>query len=109
MEILCNLLHQRDGNVPHKVDTKELMSIAVLVDKYDLVHSCQLASTIWLSGAVPTNVNESIDLVTAAYLLRAQSHFRSLTKDLVENHVWTVGELHQGFNDSLIPERISCM
>ena len=70
MQIICNVLHQRNDFVPESLDTSEILGIAVLTDKYACMVAMKYVAKIWM---LPHLQNTGVPLLHK--LLKATMYF----------------------------------
>lgn len=110
MDIICDLAHMRHECVSLHPSAKLVLDIAVLDDKYDMLSCCFLAAHIWLASTEKDDKTQSLmQRIQASFLFRAREAFRRLTKELIESHAWTVGDLHKQIHlDARLPAQLLC-
>lgn len=60
MRIVCSIIHSQNRRVPRKVSLKRLASIAILVDKYQMVETVESYSDTWIDRLKPELPTEYI-------------------------------------------------
>jgi len=89
MRTICCVIHHRNDLAPENPTTKEVLRIAIVVDKYDLKVALKYAILEWLKPrSQPTSVvmEEMGHLLAAAYLLNSSEIFITYTNNLLLTH-----------------------
>jgi hypothetical protein len=82
MRIVCLVLHHDDG-VPEVLTPKQIATIAVVSDKYDLAAALRLLSARWLWHKVGFSLIDMGHRAVAAFLLDKNRLFESFAMDLI--------------------------
>lgn len=82
MKHLCTVMHHKNKMIPAALPVKDILTIAVLADKYDFVDAFSFASTAWL---LPSNreAGDLMSLAAAATLFQNAQSFTAITKALI--------------------------
>ncbi|CZR60106.1 uncharacterized protein PAC_10001 [Phialocephala subalpina] len=86
MQTICCVIHHRNNDVPVSLTSKEVLQIAIAVDKYDLKVALKYASVQWLK---PRPDEERVDkgyLLAAAFLYDDMDTFAAHTLSLILYH-----------------------
>ena len=71
MRIICCTIHFRNDLVPETLTTKEVLQIAIEIDKYDLMVALRYAIVEWLKPRFGMGIVETGHLLAAAFLLNS--------------------------------------
>jgi hypothetical protein len=83
MRTICYILHHRNDLVPRHPRTKEILQIAMEVDKYDLSIALKYVSLEWLKPRVNAAREEMGHLLAAAFLFKDTDAFMANTTTLI--------------------------
>jgi hypothetical protein len=86
MRTILYVIHHRNHTVSRNLTEKQILQIAIVASKYDLLVALDYASEKWLNIIQPASDMKSRGyLMAAAYLFRNQAAFRAHTQALVLN------------------------
>lgn len=97
MEYICATLHHQNKMLPVTMTPLDVLEVAVVADKYDLVDALRFASESWLH-ARNAKADELMVLTAASYAFQNVQAFRDLTRTLILDY--------EGSYLSLATERI---
>jgi hypothetical protein len=82
---ICRALHCQGHTKLWKPNTRRLVSIWSLIDKYDLKESMQLSFGLWTSAnvAVKSNMAGSLGLAFVSLLTQDKDSFKVVTRELI--------------------------
>jgi hypothetical protein len=83
MRTICCVIHHRNDMLPEDLTAKDVLQIAILVDKYDLRVALNFAMQVWLKPRSQVEMVETGRLLAAAFLLNSAEAFISHSKALV--------------------------
>ncbi|KAF2000416.1 hypothetical protein P154DRAFT_492065 [Amniculicola lignicola CBS 123094] len=86
LEIICNIIHLRNDDVPEAVSPTKALGLAVAADKFECVVAVKHASTLWLKPREVQDITELGRLVAAAYILDSTRAFSDITLCMVLHH-----------------------
>jgi hypothetical protein len=110
MQIICNFLHHRSKLVSGNVTSKEVLQLAILVDKYDLKDTLTFPSLQWLRPRLSGEMMESGYFLAAAYLFDNNDAFIIYTRTLVlENFATYLALMKDEKLGQILPPQIYCM
>ena len=66
LEVIFNVLHLRNEDVPRSLDPEFILDIAIAADKFNCIVALQHAGTVWLRLQVTISGNDLGCLMTAA-------------------------------------------
>jgi hypothetical protein len=75
-------LHHQNREVPQSLAAGDVLAVAVVADKYDLVGALRFASESWLRPS-RDEAGSMLLLTAAAYLFRNACAFREITRVLI--------------------------
>lgn len=111
MLIILYVLHWRNSSVPVTLPSKQIRSIAILSDKYDLNIPMKLAVHQWLNQNPPvTDPKELWVLTNVAYAFQDEIAFATITSAFILHYARSYGTF--GVDEELNPDaaaRICCM
>jgi len=99
MHHVCCIIHHRNDLVPADFSAGEILQIAVVVDKYDMLTALKYAASWWLELCPEVETPEAdailsmARLLAAAYLFRDPEQFRRLSLDLLFNYSGSYREI----------------
>lgn len=98
LRVMLLLLHMRHGSLPGTVTIKDLLSLAVLSDKYDCADAIRLVTGLWFVNlrSSESSFAEKGQLLEAAYLFKNAEEFRYRSKQLVAGHIEPLATLMNG-------------
>ncbi|PVH91489.1 hypothetical protein DM02DRAFT_678066 [Periconia macrospinosa] len=82
MRLICAVIHHKNDEVPHTLPARKVLAIAITADKYDCLDVLRFASEMWLIPDKHETGNLML-LAAAAYVFRAESAFKEITKALL--------------------------
>jgi hypothetical protein len=83
MRTICCVIHHRNDMLPEDLTAKNVLKLAILVDKYDLTVALNFAMQVWLKPRSQVEMVETGRLLAAAFLLNSAEAFISHSKALV--------------------------
>lgn len=83
MRTICCIVHHRNDLVPQHLTAKEVLQIAIEIDKYDLKITLKYASVEWLKPRVNAERVEMEHLLSAAFLFDNTDVFMAHTLALI--------------------------
>jgi hypothetical protein len=83
MQTIGCVIHHRNNLLPEDLTAKDVLQIAILVDKYDLRVALNFAMLKWLKPRSPVGLVETGRLLAAAFLLDSAEAFMTHIKTLV--------------------------
>ena len=106
LRILLKLLHLQHDNMPKSLTCKELLNLAIVVNKYDCVRVVKYSVKHWLQLArnASNEFEATCDLTTAAFILGQSDDFRQLTKQLVLTYTGAFTSLYD-VEESILPAK----
>lgn len=109
MWTICCIIHHRNDLVPSHLTAKEILQIAILVDKYGLEIALKYASVEWLKPRVnATRVDMGL-LLAATFLFNNSDMFIAHIIALILHHSWSYLDfLDDEFTSQIIPPRTFC-
>lgn len=107
LRCICAILHHQIKLVPHTMDTRDVLRVAIAADKYGLVDALTLAHQVWLC---PLNkaASDLLALAAAAFLFKNAEAFKVITKTLVLNYEDSYLTLWNEDVVTVLGERIFC-
>ncbi|KAF1365202.1 hypothetical protein EJ07DRAFT_161287 [Lizonia empirigonia] len=106
MRTICYIIHHRNGLVSQHLMTKEVLQIAIEVDKYDLKIALKYASVEWLKPRVNAEREEMGHLLVAAFLFDNTDAFMTHTITLILHYNGSYLDfLDDEFTSQIIPSR----
>jgi len=110
MWTICCIVHHRNDLVPQHLTAKEVLQIAIEVDKYDLKIALKYASVGWLKPRVNAERMEMGHLLAAAFLFDNTDVFMAHTLVLILHYTGSYLDfLDDEFTSQIIPSRTFCM
>jgi hypothetical protein len=113
MRTICCVIHHRNDLVPENPTTKEVLQIAIVVDKYDLKVALKFAILEWLKPrSHPHRVvlEERGHLLAAAFLLNSSETFITYTNRLLlTNSRSYLGLMKDELVSQVLPSEICCV
>ncbi|KAK0747105.1 btb/poz-like protein [Schizothecium vesticola] len=101
MHHVCCIIHHRNDLVPAVFSASDILQIAVVVDKYDMLTALKYAAGGWLETRPEAETPEAEailsmgNLLAAAYLFRDPKQFRSIAFQLMFGYSGTYRELRR--------------
>ena len=88
MAIICRVLHMRIDGVPLRFESKAILEIAALADKYDCCKALAAMAYTWISEGLhaageAVSCQTRCDFFAASYLFKHKILFSRLAHDLV--------------------------
>lgn len=80
---ICYIINCRDDLVPQQLTAEEVLKIAIEVDTCDLKDALEDASVGWLKPRAHEKIEETVDLLAAAFLLDNTEAFKAHTVALI--------------------------
>lgn len=121
VRLLCELTHFRAGMgstsnaKPILEATKEILRLAVVVDKYDCIEALHLASSALLNAfryelnQQKVTLESVADLAAAAYLFRQDDHFAFFTRRMILDYTEPFSPLVECESGEMMPSIAFCM
>jgi hypothetical protein len=112
MRTICCTIHLRNDLIPETLTTKEVLQIAIEIDKYDLMVALRYAIIEWLKPRFGMGLVETGHLLAAAFLLNTGSSeiFMVHAKALFFDHSKSYFEIIQDeLIRSVLPLELACM
>ena len=107
MRTICYILHHRNDLVPQQLTTKEVLQIAIAVDKYNLEVALQYASVEWLKPRASVERVEMGHLLAAAFLFDNDDMFMEHIIALITQYTGSYLDfLDDELTSQFIPSRI---
>lgn len=94
MNVICCIIHHRNDLVPADLLARDILKIAIVADKYDMLAALKFAAAGWLKTAPQSDTSEADseailsmgNLLAAAFLFREAEQFRDLSVQLMFNY-----------------------
>lgn len=85
MQLICCVIHHRNDDIPHTIDGRTALRLAVVIDKYDCARAMQHFIQWYMrpDGEAMDTLSEQAYLTAAAYILKNDELFHHLTRGLV--------------------------
>ncbi|SMR62275.1 unnamed protein product [Zymoseptoria tritici ST99CH_1A5] len=83
MEMMCNIIQHRNGNLPPRPTAMEIYDLAIAADKYDCVMATSLAARAWMQLDSVSNAHDLGLFMLAAYIYAFPEIFFQVTARLV--------------------------
>lgn len=84
MKTICCVLHQRNSLVPDKLTPREILKVAILVDKYNWCEALKVNVWFWVNQHLETAGNaDRCNLLLVSYLLQNSELFQRLGNDVM--------------------------
>ncbi|PVH92247.1 hypothetical protein DM02DRAFT_701032 [Periconia macrospinosa] len=107
MRTICYIVHHRNDLVSQHLTAKEVLQIAIGVDKYDLKIALKYASVEWLKPQVNAEREEMGHLLAAAFLFDNTDAFMAHTITLILHYNGSYLDfLDDEFTSQIIPSRV---
>ncbi|PVH91394.1 hypothetical protein DM02DRAFT_664040 [Periconia macrospinosa] len=107
MRTICCIVHHRNDLVSQHLTAKEILRIAIGVDKYDLKIALKYASVEWLKPRVNAEREEMGHLLAAAFLFDNTDAFMAHTITLILRYNGSYLDfLDDDFTSQIIPSRV---
>ncbi|PVH91823.1 hypothetical protein DM02DRAFT_702762 [Periconia macrospinosa] len=107
MRTICYIVHHRNDLVSQYLTAKDVLQIAIEVDKYDLKIALKYASVEWLKPRVNGKREEMGHLLVAAFLFDNADAFMAHTITLILHYNGSYLEfLGDDFTSQIIPSRV---
>jgi hypothetical protein len=85
-EVIFNVIHGQNENVPESLGAKQLLEVATMTDKYDCVLSLAFAFESWLNYITTTDASQSWIAAMVALASSRPKSFAEATSALLLNH-----------------------
>ncbi|MCJ1288264.1 hypothetical protein MMC26_007619 [Xylographa opegraphella] len=91
-EIICNVVHHQHKHVPVDLPLEQVVSIATIADKYELLESLYGYSVLWLQsgikncGGKPYDAGNWNKLLFIAYILDIPGEFLRISWEIILQH-----------------------
>lgn len=94
MNVICCIIHHRNDLVPADLLARDILKIAIVADKYDMLAALKFAAAGWLKTTPQSDTSEADSeailsmnsLLAAAFLFREAEQFRDLSVQLMFNY-----------------------
>jgi hypothetical protein len=86
MRTICCIVHHRNDLVLRRLTTKEILQIAIEVDKYDLKVALMYAILEWLKPQANAEMEETGHLLAASFLFGNEDAFMTHSLELIFNY-----------------------
>lgn len=94
MNVICCIIHHRNDLVPADLLARDILKIAIVADKYDMLAALMFAAAGWLKTTPQSDTSEADSeailsmgsLLAAAFLFREAEQFRDLSVQLMFNY-----------------------
>lgn len=83
MEIILRVLHHRIDDIPECLMPWEVLSVALLAEKYNCIGPLRYISSVWTELRDVTGIEQLGQLMSAAYIFRNDTAFSNLTLALM--------------------------
>lgn len=99
MNVICCIIHHRNDLVPSEISASDILQVAIVADKYDMLTALKYAAGAWLKMRpdAGTPEAESIlfmgNLLAAAYLFRDPEQFQAIALRLMFDYFGTYREV----------------
>lgn len=99
MIVICCIIHHRNDLVPSDISASDILQVAIVADKYDMLTAFKYAAAAWLKmrPEAGTPEAESIlfmgNLLAAAYLFRDPEQFQAIAFRLIFDYFGTYREV----------------
>lgn len=98
MRILLNIAHHRNDVVKNSIQNgDDILSLAKMVDKYDMTSAVKFSSFTWLQMCEDTSFHGIATLTLSAYLFKDHRKFYDFNGLLLRNYDWTFDTLYEEF------------
>lgn len=106
---LCKILHLRNRALPSKPSPSQLLSLAMVADKYDCIEAVEPTIRMWLGArsSLRSFIQPSTDVLATAFIIKDSIFFRMEAKNLVLESIEKIDEPsdpHTSLPSSMIGE-----
>lgn len=108
MQTICEVMHHRNDAASDLLASSDVLQVAIAANKYDCLNTLRYASAHWLKLTKPSNMQDLLALMAAAYLFDSAQAFGEITNALILDHKDSYIPLAQGEDDSILPWRVFC-
>jgi hypothetical protein len=110
MRVIYYIIHHRNDLVPHHLSAKEVLLIAIEVDKYELIVALRFASAEWLKPQASAERVEMGHILAAAFLFSNTDLFMENILTLILHYTGSYLDfLDDELTSQIIPLRTLCM
>jgi hypothetical protein len=107
MRYICAVIHHKNDEVPQTLPARKVLGIAVTADKYDCLDALRFVSQMWLVPDKHETSNLML-LAAAAYVFRAETAFKEITKALLLTYCGSYHTLSCEDIESAMTWRVFC-
>lgn len=107
MKYVCAVMHHRNDMVPPVLPVHDILSVAILADKYDFANAFTFTSAAWLRP-VDKEASDLVILAAAAALFRNAQSFTAITKALILDYGGSYLDIVDEDVESALGWRVVC-
>lgn len=91
MNVICCIIHHRNDLVPSDISASDILQVAIVADKYDMLTALKYATAEWLKKRPKPKTAEAEailfmgHLLAAAFLFHEPEHFLRLSLEMLFN------------------------
>jgi hypothetical protein len=107
LKYICAITHSRSQMIPEDLSAQDILDIAIVADKYDLVDALEMANRSWLRMCEKDEAG-NMALLAAAYVFRNAQFFRQTSKALVMDYAGSYLDIYTEKIEEIMDWRVVC-